>query len=105
MGTRCEDDTMTGRKSENDLLGRGWASRAACVGKPAGWWFPDSYSDVAKVHRAVAICGDCVVRAQCLAYAMSDLSARDYGIWGGTTPSQREHLAGRTWWLVGGDSC
>ena len=44
-------------------------------------------------ERAKAICRGCAVRTQCLQHA---LAAEDFGVWGGTTASEREVLrAGR----------
>jgi WhiB family redox-sensing transcriptional regulator len=42
---------------------------------------------------AGAICHSCVVRGECLEYALSDENAFDAGIWGGTTPKERRALA------------
>lgn len=48
--------------------------------------------DAESVTQARAICAQCGVRAQCLAWA---LSHNELGVWGGTTPSERRRLKGR----------
>jgi WhiB family redox-sensing transcriptional regulator len=46
--------------------------------------------DPADVKRCRAVCRGCLVRKECLAYAMSDASLT--GIWGGTTDRERRRL-------------
>lgn len=70
----------------------GWQDRAACAGTPIEWWFPSSRSDINVMKAAIAVCGHCPVKADCLDYALSDLPTRDHGIWAGTTPEQRYKL-------------
>lgn len=42
---------------------------------------------------AIAMCGECSVRSQCLEFALS-IDAQ-YGIFGGTTPEERRRIARR----------
>ena len=44
---------------------------------------------VARSETAKAICGGCPVRTPCLQHA---LAAEDFGVWGGTTASERAVL-------------
>lgn len=54
---------------------------------PASWWHPARGTPT---RYAVAVCARCIVRAECLDYALTnDL---DHGIWGGTTPQERRQL-------------
>jgi WhiB family redox-sensing transcriptional regulator len=64
-----------------------WQRRAACKGKGTDWWFPTSI-EAAKAARA--ICRDCRVQHQCLAYAVS--SPELVGIWAGTDATERRRL-------------
>lgn len=43
----------------------------------------------ARSETAKAICRGCVVRVQCLRHA---LAVEDFGVWGGTTASEREAM-------------
>lgn len=70
-----------------------WVDDAACAGWPSSWWFsalrrgrPSTGGDGAK---ALAICTQCPVRAECLAVA---LERSEVGIWGGTTDAERERM-------------
>lgn len=53
------------------------------------WWFPTSNKEMRTVNMAKAICGRCVVKDECLAWAVQH---EDFGIWGGAGPRQREYL-------------
>lgn len=52
---------------------------------------PDMFFDDENPEAALAHCAACPTRALCLAYA---LEHEQYGIWGGTTPEEREELRG-----------
>jgi predicted nucleic acid-binding Zn ribbon protein len=41
---------------------------------------------------AKAVCRVCLVRRECLVFAMSNRDAYDHGVWGGTVPSERREL-------------
>jgi len=67
-----------------------WRSAAACLLADPDLFFPISAAGPAErqVMRAKTICGGCPVREECLKFALShELS---YGIWGGTTPEDRQ---------------
>ena len=57
---------------------------AACVEHPEIDWFPAKGATTAA---AKAVCRGCLVRAECLEYAL-ELDIRD-GIWGGCSPGER----------------
>jgi hypothetical protein len=61
-----------------------WQARASCVAFPEYDWFSDVPAEIAA---CADICGACVVRSECLAFALAG-RIRD-GIWGGLTESQR----------------
>ena len=60
-----------------------WIQQAACKGK-TGPFFSRYVEDLA---RARDLCAGCPVNAECLEYAMNDLSL--LGIWAGLTVGQR----------------
>jgi WhiB family transcriptional regulator, redox-sensing transcriptional regulator len=65
----------------------GWHADALCREYPAISWFPESHH---KSTPATAICNRCLVKTQCLATAVID---GELGVWGGTNPTQRAHIA------------
>jgi hypothetical protein len=67
----------------------GWQAMAECRSVADDTWFPDATQAELRAV-AVARCGFCPVRRSCLAYALSE--GEDYGIWGGTTDTQRDAL-------------
>lgn len=56
-----------------------WQRDAACLDYPQAWWFPGHRSS--EESWAKEICGRCLVRHECLVYAMG--GNEDHGIWGG----------------------
>lgn len=79
-----------------DDLRPDWQHEAACraAGVVVDWFFADPRKDPATVGLAKQVCAKCPVRAQCLEYALSGVSSSlyDYGIWAGTTPSERDRI-------------
>jgi WhiB family transcriptional regulator, redox-sensing transcriptional regulator len=67
-----------------------WRSAGACLAADPDLFFPVSAGGPGRedIRRAKAMCARCPVRAQCLAFA--EENAIGYGIWGGTTPDERE---------------
>jgi hypothetical protein len=64
--------------SIEDLVERPeWMDRAACRGRGTDAFFP---SRRGRTRAAKAMCAGCEVRAECLAYALDDLSTD--GVWG-----------------------
>jgi WhiB family redox-sensing transcriptional regulator len=70
-----------------------WMSRGACRQVDPELFFPTAVTGPAarQVEAAKAVCGLCVVRANCLSYA---LEAMPEGIWGGTTMEERRAARG-----------
>ena len=56
-----------------------------CASHDSSWWFEPELFD-----RAVAVCGRCEMRSDCLAEALQ--SGERLGVWGGLTPEQRAAL-------------
>jgi len=57
-----------------------WQELGACRGVDTTLFFPGQGESVAE---AKAICGSCIVRAECADYAFA--TGQRFGIWGGTT--------------------
>ena len=75
-----------------------WAEQALCAQADPDAWFPEK-GQHALAKTAMRICRACPVRAQCLDYALSGADTWGgiaTGIWGGTTPRQRDRLR-RQW--------
>ena len=67
----------------------GWMSRGACRREDPELFFPLTETHAAagrQIAAAKAVCGRCLVRVTCLAYAMA--TGQD-GVWGGTTGYER----------------
>jgi WhiB family redox-sensing transcriptional regulator len=80
--------TATGRAAD-------WRSAGACLHADPDLFFPISLTERAaeQIAAAKAICARCPVRRECLEYA----EAHDpmYGIWGGTTVTDRQRTRRR----------
>ncbi len=72
-----------------------WSDRAACRGMDDSVFFhPDNERGASKRRReayAKSVCAGCPVRPRCLAAALA--SHEPFGIWGGTTPDERDAIA------------
>ena len=67
-----------------------WRSAGACLAAEPDLFFPISSVGPAEAQIAQAkkICSGCGVRRECLEFALSHEQV--YGIWGGTTPEDRQ---------------
>jgi WhiB family redox-sensing transcriptional regulator len=72
-----------------------WRSAGACLSADPDLFFPISTTGAAEqqIARAKVICAGCEVRKVCLEFAMSHDQV--YGIWGGTTPDDRQRARRR----------
>jgi WhiB family redox-sensing transcriptional regulator len=70
----------------------GWKMLGHCVGKDPALFFPEVAYNRAEVKEAKDICAVCLVRAQCMDYA---LRHNEVGIWGGTTERERKRIKNR----------
>jgi len=71
-----------------------WAEQALCTQADPDAWFPTK-GQHALAKTATRICQACPVRVQCLEYALSGADTWGgiaTGIWGGTTPAERDQL-------------
>jgi len=66
-----------------------WRAEGACVTADPDLFFPFATGALGtrQANQARRICAGCVVRVQCLQFAMSVPEA--HGVWGGTTPEER----------------
>jgi WhiB family redox-sensing transcriptional regulator len=78
-----------------------WVLRARCREEPTDTFFPDTRNRGVSHDRALALCQECPVRAECLDFAVSN--GEKYGIWGGTVPHERRKL--RRAWLKANLRC
>jgi WhiB family transcriptional regulator, redox-sensing transcriptional regulator len=72
-----------------------WQRAAACRSADPDLFFPVSSSgrSLEQEERAKAVCRTCIVRRQCLQYA---IAANEEGVWGGMTEDERLRVARRT---------
>ncbi len=66
-----------------------WRLEAECVGMDSDLFFPPPYIGEEKKYEyeriAISICSACLVKDECLAYALSDPVMVTEGVWGGHT--------------------
>ena len=77
----------------NDKLGSEsieWMIFANCGDQEPSTFFP---KDGAGVDIAKRICMGCVVREDCLEYAI--VTKQDYGVWGGTSERERRKISAK----------
>ncbi|MBV9094461.1 MAG: WhiB family transcriptional regulator [Streptosporangiaceae bacterium] len=72
-----------------------WRMMGACLSADPDLFFPISAAGPAlrQTEQAKAICSGCRVRQECLQFALSHDQL--YGIWGGTTPDDRQRYRRR----------
>jgi WhiB family transcriptional regulator, redox-sensing transcriptional regulator len=61
-----------------------WMKQAECSDKPPNMFFPNN---VAGVNAAKLVCAECIVRTECLEYAID--KKVEAGVWGGTSERER----------------
>ena len=71
-----------------------WASSANCLGLPSEWFFPAKYDGEKVGAAAKEVCARCVVRVDCLEYALT-VPVERIGVWGGTGARERERIIRR----------
>ncbi len=79
-------------------VGEAWQARAACKGPQAAVFFPPTHAErkeekADREVRAKEICSTCVVRSDCLEYAVR--IREPHGIWGGLNETERKQLLER----------
>ena len=66
---------------------RAWQSRANCMGVDPELFFPERG---ASTREAKEVCRGCVVRSECLEYALAN--GEKFGIWGGLSERERRKV-------------
>jgi WhiB family redox-sensing transcriptional regulator len=66
---------------------RGWQDQANCLGVDPDLFFPERG---ASTREAKEVCKGCVVRGECLEYALAN--GEKFGIWGGLSERERRRL-------------
>ena len=66
---------------------REWQGRANCMGVDPDLFFPERG---ASTREAKAVCRGCVVRDDCLEYALAN--GEKFGIWGGLSERERRRI-------------
>ena len=66
---------------------RGWQDAANCLGVDPDLFFPERG---ASTREAKEVCKGCVVRGECLEYALAN--GEKFGIWGGLSERERRRL-------------
>ncbi len=78
----------SGRRGHRfDIGERGWQVQANCLGVDPDLFFPERG---ASTREAKAVCRACVVREECLEYAL--VNGEKFGIWGGLSERERRRL-------------
>ena len=70
-----------------DVEVRAWQSRANCMGVDPELFFPERG---ASTREAKEVCRGCVVRSDCLEYALAN--GEKFGIWGGLSERERRKV-------------
>lgn len=65
----------------------GWQTRANCMGVDPDLFFPERGQST---REAKEVCRGCVVREDCLEYALAN--GEKFGIWGGMSERERRRL-------------
>jgi WhiB family transcriptional regulator, redox-sensing transcriptional regulator len=66
-----------------------WQEDALCREHPEVSWFPAKGKETAPAR---AVCQACLVRRECLDYALGVQDGDDFGNWGGTSRLQRRRI-------------
>ena len=74
-------------RANGDTDGRSWQDEANCLGVDPDLFFPERG---ASTREAKEVCRGCVVRLDCLEYAL--VNGEKFGIWGGLSERERRRL-------------
>jgi WhiB family redox-sensing transcriptional regulator len=72
-----------------------WIERASCLGEDPELFFPVGIGPAAVEQEAAAkaVCGGCLVRAECLEWSLT--TCQDAGVWGGLGEEERREIRRR----------
>jgi hypothetical protein len=75
--TAAEDPVLEARDALRAAIKRTGRTPCQDSGVPEIWWHPRT------TETAIELCGECLVRAECLACAVAGHELRYGGVWGG----------------------
>jgi WhiB family redox-sensing transcriptional regulator len=80
--------TMITELTDSDAVGAGaWQDEANCLGVDPDLFFPERG---ASTREAKEVCRGCVVREECLEFALAN--GEKFGIWGGMSERERRRI-------------
>lgn len=82
-----QDTSGDARFDVGDEDAQGWQLQANCLGVDPDLFFPERG---ASTKEAKAVCRGCVVREDCLEYALAN--GEKFGIWGGLSERERRKI-------------
>ncbi len=82
-----QDTSGDARFDADDEDAQGWQLQANCLGVDPDLFFPERG---ASTKEAKAVCRGCVVREDCLEYALAN--GEKFGIWGGLSERERRKI-------------
>ena len=83
----CGDEVSLTFLIEEDSIAEGWQDFANCLGVDPDLFFPERG---ASTREAKEVCRGCVVRGDCLEYALQN--SEKFGIWGGMSERERRRI-------------
>jgi len=86
-GAHGPEEATTMRAMTSETEERGWQDYANCLGVDPDLFFPERG---ASTREAKEVCRGCVVREQCLEYALAN--GEKFGIWGGLSERERRRI-------------
>jgi hypothetical protein len=74
-----------------------WHEKAECRGRDPEAWFPDPRKTLEEEIEAAlgvkTVCASCPVVRECLEAGFQNQYSMEFGIWGGSTPLERQGIA------------
>ena len=69
-----------------------WLDLAACKGQPIEVFFVEKHGRIQNANEAKKICATCPVVHECLEYALNVHYRDQWGVYGGKTGRERQHI-------------
>ena len=89
MSNRAGNLALGVPKLQNGRGPGAWTCHAACRGQDPNLWFRDEH-DSTSYREARAVCANCPVTADCLAWALE--TRTEHGVFGGLSPRERKNI-------------
>ena len=71
----------------DDEHSEGWKKSGNCHGLDTELFYPEKKLGNAAINEAKAVCANCVVKSECLEYALTN--GEHFGVWGGMSERER----------------